>query len=399
MKSKTLSSPKRPLSPITQPLTTAFPYFSPAQRKQILKSTESMLKGEQMLTMGKSVREFERNFAQYCGVQHGIATNSCTSALNVLFRELKLKSGDEVIVPTQTFFANASSVLNTGAKLKLVDVNQDFMLELKTIESAITPYTKVVVIVHFAGLISPDIFKIKALCKQKGIYLIEDCSHAHGAIAQDRDDKLHKAGSIGDAGVFSFFSTKILTCGEGGMIVCNDRHLSQSCRARANRGLDPESKGEHFICLGENYRMAEFNAILGLCALENLESNLEHRNKIAQAYRHKLRDLEQKGILSFQVIPQGFRHSFWRFIVFLHTHDPKDIIQKLKALNIHADAPYHPLLHKQPLLESHPDSVEFMPSDPSHLATPQNHISLPIHTLITLKNVSYITNALKETLQ
>lgn len=394
MNHTTPHSSKHPLIP-TQPLTTAFPYFSRAQRKQILKYTESMLRGKEMLTMGRAVREFEEKFAQYCGVRHGIATNSCTSALNIVFKELKLKDKDEVIVPTQTFFANASSVLNAGAKLKLVDVNQDFMLELKTIESAVTPHTKAIVIVHFAGLISPDIFKIKALCKQKGISLIEDCSHAHGAIAQDNDGKFHKAGSIGDISVFSFFSTKILTCGEGGIILCNNTSFGNACRARANRGLDPESKGEHFIYLGENYRMAEFNAVLGLSGLQALESKLAYRNKLATNYKIKLRHLENKGIISFQATPQGFRHSFWRFIVFLHAHNPKIIIKKLKALNIHADAPYKPLLHKQPLIES----LEYTAFTPSKAPTPQNHISLPMHDAIKLKDTTYIAQSLKEVLQ
>ncbi|BAM32051.1 DegT/DnrJ/EryC1/StrS family aminotransferase [Helicobacter cinaedi] len=372
----------------------AYPYFSRTQRKEILKCTQSILKGEEMLTMGNAVREFEAGFAAYCGTKYAIATNSCTSALNVVLRELGLGAKDEVIVPTQTFFANASSVLNSGAKLQLVETDKDFMLTSEIVESAITPHTKAVVLVHFAGLITQDIFKIKALCKKHTITLIEDCSHAHGAIAVDSKGRAYKAGNIGDISVFSFFSTKILTCGEGGMIMCNDKDFADKCRARANRGLDSKAQGEHFISLGENYRMAEFNAILGLVGLESLEANLAYRNKLATLYKDCLSILSQKNLISFQVIPNGFRHSFWRFIVFLTNHTPQSVIQNLKAHHIYADAPYQPLLHKQPLLQKLHNKVAI----PLHSTTPQNHISLPMHLSIKAGDVKFISKKLKEIL-
>lgn len=370
----------------------AFPYFSHTQIKEILKHTQAMLKGQEMLTMGNAVREFESQFANYCGAKYGIATNSCTSALGVVFKELMLGQDDEVIVPTQTFFANASSVLNSGARLKLVETDEDFMLTCKIIESAITKHTKAVVIVHFAGLITQDIFAIKALCKKHKITLIEDCSHAHGAIAIDSKGRAYKAGNIGDIGVFSFFSTKILTCGEGGMIVCNDKEFALKCRARANRGLDSQSKEECFISLGENYRMAEFNAILGLVGLESLEKNIIHRNTLATLYKDSLRS--QHNLISFQNPQNGFRHSYWRFIVFLTQHSPQSVIKKLKSHNIYADAPYQPLLHKQPLLQT----LHKITTPTTRATTPQNHISLPMHLGIKATDVRFISKKLKEIL-
>lgn len=372
----------------------ACPYFSPTQRKEILRRTQAILTGKEMLTMGNSVREFEKRFATYCGAKYGIATNSCTSALGVVFKELMLEKNDEVIVPTQTFFANASSVLNSGAKLRLVDTDKDFMLTLNIIESAITKHTKAIVIVHFAGLITQDIFKIKSLCEKHNITLIEDCSHAHGAIAIDSQGKAYKAGNIGDIGVFSFFSTKILTCGEGGMIVCNNKEFAYKCKARANRGLDSQSQFEHFVSLGENYRMTEFNAILGLVGLESLEANLAYRNKLATLYKDSLHTLSQKNLISFQSISNGFRHSFWRFIIFLTNHSPQSVIHHLKKYNIYADAPYQPLLHKQPLLHGIKNKVIF----PLTSTTPQNHISLPIHLAIKASDVRFISKKLKEIL-
>lgn len=376
--------------------TSALPHFTPAQIKQILARTRAMLKGEEHLSEGRSVREFEERFARYVGRQYAIATSSCTAALEIIFTQLGLNA-QEVLLPTQTFFANASSLLRTGANICLLDTDKDFMLTRASIESALTPATKALVVVHFAGLISPDIFAIKALCQQRGILLIEDCSHAHGAIALDSKGCAHKAGSIGDIGVFSFFSTKILTCGEGGMIVCNDKKLALACRARANRGIDSAQKGEHFTCLSCNHRMASFSAIMGLAGLEALESNLAYRNALASEYRKRLQALEKRGIVRFQAVPRGFRHSYWRFILFLNTHKSKPILSALKAQGIHADAPYNPLLHKQPLLELGELAyrVRFVKGAQP---TPHNHISLPLHCALTLRDVRFIAQTLKEAL-
>ncbi|RDU60697.1 DegT/DnrJ/EryC1/StrS family aminotransferase [Helicobacter marmotae] len=372
----------------------AMPYFSQRQIMQILSQTRAMLKGADKLSMGEHVRAFEEAFALYCGVRQGIATSSCSCALDVVFKALKLQAGDEVIVPTQTFFANASSVLLNGITLRLVGVNKDFMLTQELIESALTPQVKAIVIVHFAGLISPDIFHIANLAKQRQITLIEDCSHAHGAIAIDTKGVAHKAGSIGDVGVFSFYSTKILTTGEGGMIMSNHKTFINTCRAIANRGLKPQSVIEDFTTLGNNYRMPSFSAILGLAGLEHLEKALDKRERLTLAYKRHLRALIDNGTLRFQAIPKGFRHSFWRCIVFLHKHKASAILTALKSKQIHADAPYKPLLHKQPFLQHHP----LVCATPSCEEVEQNHISLPLHEGLTLKDIAFISNTLKEVL-
>lgn len=376
--------------------TSAMPYFTHLQMRQILKHTHKMLKGEEHLSQGKSVSEFEEKFAHYCGVKYAIATSSCTAALEIIFAQLGLSQNDEVLVPTQTFFANASSVLRLGAKLRLMEVDEHFMLTKQHIQSALTPHTKALVIVHFAGLISPDIFEIKALCKQKGIVLIEDCSHAHGALARDSKGREYKAGSIGDVAAFSFFSTKILTCGEGGMIVSNDKDFAFACRARANRGIDSQHSGEHFISLSSNHRMASFNAIMGLVGLEALESNLTYRNKLAHTYMKQLQSLHTSGVVSFQSVPEGFYHSYWRFIVFLHKHKKTRILNMLREHHIYADAPYEPLLHKQKLLCLSPykERVSLALGKP----TPNNHISLPLHCALKIGDVRFIAQKLKEAL-
>lgn len=370
--------------------TTAFPFFPPKEIEWILKETQLILSGEKMLSMGENVRKFEENFSAYCNRKYGIVTNSCTSALNIVLRSLKLSEDDEVIVPTQTFFANLSSIVNSRAKPVFCDTDENFLMSFDDLEKKITPNTKAIIVVHFAGAISKDIFKIKELCHRLGITLIEDCAHAHGAYATDSNGKIHRAGSIGDIGCFSFFSTKIMTTGEGGMIVCDNKERSLIFRSLANRGLNPLNKIEEFNQYGENFRLSEFNATLGLSQLRCLEDFIDHRNQIAQIYKVELEEL--KHLLRFQEVSSGYRHSYWRFIVFLKKHNPKNIIEKLAKKEICADAPYSPLLHQQPILSNRS-------SCPKAEELSKTHISLPIHMKITLEDAKKIAKELKSILQ
>ncbi|WP_305862892.1 DegT/DnrJ/EryC1/StrS family aminotransferase [Helicobacter cholecystus] len=366
--------------------TTAFPFFPKKEIEWILNETRLILEGEKMLSMGENVKKFENEFAKYCGRNFAIVTNSCTSALGLVLRSLKLSSNDEVIVPTQTFFSDLSSIVNAGAKPVFCDTDDQFLLSYSDLEKKITPQTKAVIVVHFSGAISQDIFKIKQLCQNKNIVLIEDCAHAHGAYATHYNHRIYKAGSIGDFGCFSFFSTKIMTTGEGGMIVCDDEKHSLILTSMANRGLNPLCKEEEFIYYGENFRLSEFQATLGLSQLHCLEDFLTHRNQIAQVYKTELYDL--KDLIRFQEVPKTYRHAYWRFIVFLKTHQSKFIINELSKYGICADAPYSPLLHQQQIL-----AAKFL--CPKAEALAKTHISLPIHMKITLDDAKHIAKILK----
>lgn len=365
----------------------ALPYFPENEIEAILEQTKMMLGGGAMLSMGENVSEFEQSFALYCGVDFGIATNSCTSALSSVFKVLEFKKDDEVILPAQTFFANLSSVVNAGAKPIFCDTDCNFLLSFESLKQNISPKTKAVVIVYFCGAISQDIFKIRDFCKENKIFLIEDCAHAHGAQAIDEEGNIHKAGSIGDVGCFSFFSTKIMTTGEGGMILCKDEKLAYILRSYANRGLDPKSKIEHFIHYGENFRMSEFCGFLGKSQLRCLDSFLTHRNKIACIYKKALKGFD----LAFQEVPDGFLHSYWRFIIFLRNFPKESIIEELRKHHIPAEAPYNPLLHKHNILNT---SLQC----PNAEKLAKSHISLPMHLGITEEDALFIASTLKKIL-
>ena len=157
--------------------------------------------------------------------------------------------------------------------------------------------------------------------------------------------------------------------GEGGIILCDREQDSLTLRALANRGLNPLAKAEEFIHYGENFRLTELQATLGLSQLRCLEDFLAHRNHIASIYKEELKGLE--SALRFQEVGEGFRHAYWRFLIFLKIHDAARIRALLAESNIIADAPYNPLLHKQPLFNAPPHQV--FAHKPARYAPPTSH--------------------------
>jgi len=366
---------------------TVFPYFPKDDIDKIIIEIREVLEGNKLLTMGENVLSFEKEFSAFCGTKFAIATSSCSNALEISLRCLNLSDDDEVIVPVQTFIATGSSVLKAGGKIIFCDVDDNFQLDFESLKKTITGKTKAVIIVHFAGLISRDIFRIRAYLQERGIILIEDCAHAHGATIDGV-----KAGNIGDFGCFSFYSTKIITAGEGGMITTNNSEYYEVCASIRSRGMDVTRSSEVFIRLGSNYRVTEIQGIMGRSQLARLPEFLEHRNKIANIYRIELNELADNGKLRFQNYAGDYYHSYWRFIVFLDEMFNRDEIQKkMSEKKIKVDAPYSPLLHMQPVFGS---NLTF--NNAERLS--KTHVSLPMHMLISEEDAHYIANVFKDCL-
>ena len=365
---------------------TAFPYFPEEDIDNILVEVREILIGNKMLTMGDYVKQFEEDFARYCGTKYAIATNSCTSALEISLASLNLKPDDEVIVPVQTFIATGSAVLKAGANIVFCDVDEDFLLDFESLQKVITNKTKAVILVHFAGLISPDILKIKEFLDKHNIKLIEDSAHAHGAMMNGK-----KSGSFGDFGCFSFYSTKIMTTGEGGMITTDSLEFYEKCASLRSRGMDINYKGELFVNLGSNHRVTEIQGLLGCFQLKRLEYFVAHRNEIAKIYITSLQSLIDKGVIRIQhPSSDEHRHAYWRFLVFINKKYNRDCVKKkMNDRGIRVDAPYFPLLHQQPLFNYN-----------QHLSKAEElnelHLSLPIHMKISVEDAKYIANQLKE---
>lgn len=369
---------------------TAAPYFPEEDIQEIADKIIDILRGNGMLTMGEYVAKFEKKFADYIGCSYAIATNSCTSALEICLNAIGVNEADEVIVPVQTFFATGSSIATCGATPVFCEIDENFLICFEDLKKKITLKTKAVIIVHFAGLIHQDIFEIRDYLKERNIYLIEDAAHAHGA----RINGI-QAGNIGDFGCYSFYSTKIITTGEGGMITTNNLEFYEKCNSLRNRGLDVNAPNEIFNNIGSNRRFTELQAILGLYQLKRLELFVEHRNRLAEIYKKKLNLLHAAGKIKFQVVSDNIRHSYWRFVVFLSENIDRELVKQKMANNgIKIDSPYYPLLHLQPIFKKIYNSKEGLLPYAEKLT--KQHICLPIHLKIELQDAEFIATSLEE---
>lgn len=369
---------------------TAFPYFPKSDINEMLDMFRVILSGDRLLTMGDNVLDFEKRFAKYVGSKYAIATNSGTSALEIALKAIGIKNGDEIIVPAQTFIATGSSVVSTGGRPVFCEADENFLLDFTDLKKRITDRTRAVIIVHFAGLIHPRIFEIKKYLAEKNICLVEDAAHAHGAKIRETF-----AGNIGDIGCFSFYSTKIMTTGEGGMITVNNGGMYNTCSSLRNRGLNLKADNEIFSNVGSNRRLTEFQAILGIYQLKRLEEFLNHRNRIADIYKTILSPLEKKGLMYFQVYAEYIRHAYWRFLVFLKDTEITcdEIKNRMEKLGIKIDSPYSPLLHLQPVFKKMYGIKEGLLKKTENLA--RRHFCLPIHLMIKDNDAKYIADAVK----
>ena len=369
---------------------TAYPFFEEDDILEILSKTKKFLEGDGMLSMGKNVQEFENNFSSYIGCTGSVATNSCTGALEIALLALDIGPGDEVIIPVQTFIATGSSVLRTGAKPVFCEINENFLLDFKSLKDKITDATKSVILVHYAGLLHEEIEEIKSYLEKRNIFLIEDAAHAPGASMNNK-----RAGNFGDISCFSFFSTKNMTTGEGGMITTNNRELLKRCSSIRNRGLDLESDVEIFNTLGGNYRMTEFQALLGIYQLKRLKKINDHRNKIAEIYFNNLQECQEKGLLQFPEIHEKIEHAFWKFWVRVRDGiDRNEIKNYLAKKSIASDWAYSPLLHLQPLFKKLLNSSEVNMQRSEKLAS--MHICLPIHNMISEDDAEFIAKSMAD---
>jgi perosamine synthetase len=370
---------------------TASPFFKEEDIDHVLRETRRILSGEGLLSMGKNVDEFENLFSKYTGTKGAVATNSCTSALEIALMSIGISHGDEVIIPVQTFIATGSAVLRVGGVPVFCDVNHNYLLDFKSLKDAITKSTKAVILVHFSGLLHEEINEIKNYLEERNIYLIEDAAHAPGASINNK-----KAGTFGDLSCFSFFSTKNMTTGEGGMITSDNSDLLKKCSSIRNRGIDTDNEFESFIRLGGNYRMTEFQALLGKVQLNRLDEINHKRNEIANIYIKNLNSCFEKGLIEYPIVKDGIYHSYWRFWIRLKEGiDRKCIKDSLKNESISSDWAYDPLLHLQPLFKDNSNkSNSFSKSE--ELAS--RHICIPIHTQIEKEDAEFISSTLSKIL-
>lgn len=363
----------------------AKPFFGNEDIQGVLKDIEDTLKTG-ILTLGPNVERFEVLFAEYIGVKHAIAVNSGTSALEIALRYFDVKDR-EVIVPTNSFVASANTVIFAGGRPVLADIKPDTLcIDPDDARQRITSKIKGIMVVHLAGLICPQMKELKGICRSYGLFLIEDAAQAHGATIDG-----NKAGSLGDAGCFSFFPTKPMTTGEGGIITTNDDKLARFARSVRNHGKE----GDLHVQLGYNWRMSEVNAILGIYQLKRLEEYIERRNEVARKYTDRLARI---GGITPIPVPSNFRHSYYKYPIIL----PKSVdVAKLgKALEekygIATGALYNPPIHLQPLYRQLFGYKEGMLPVAEDVLT--RELCLPLFVGLGDEEIDYIVNSVEKEL-
>ena len=245
--------------------------ISEEEKKAVMKVMESQLLSS---LAGNVVENFEKEFAEYIGVKHAIAVNSGTAALHISIASLDIGPGDEVIIPPYTFIATASSILHNNAIPIFADIdNQSYTLDPESVKKKISNKTRAIIPVHLAG-ITADMGPLLDIAKENNLHIIEDACQSHGAKYNGK-----KVGSIGDLGTFSFYPSKNMTTGEGGIVTTNSSKLARQCRLLRHHG---EPYWYAYNRLGWNYRMTEIQGALGRVQLKKLDEYIRIRNENAQ---------------------------------------------------------------------------------------------------------------------
>ena len=298
--------------------------------------------------MGPKTIRFENNFSEYIGVNKSIAVSSWTAAGHLTLEAFGLKAGDEVIVPTMTFPATAEIVCYFGAKPVFVDVEEDTLnMSIEALEKAITPKTKVVIPVHYAG--QPcDLDEIHAIARKYNLKVLEDAAHALPALYKGK-----KIGTISEVTCFSFYATKTLSTGEGGMICTNDEEIAERCTIMRLHGINrdawkryTESGSWYYevVAPGYKYNFTDLQASLGLPQLKKVDTMWESRKKIAAKYTEALKDLDTIQLLTLKPDRESSLHLF---PIRLHldrlNKNRAQLINELRNLNIGVGVHFMPV--------------------------------------------------------
>jgi perosamine synthetase len=336
---------------------------------------------------GKYVERFETAFAEFCGVRHGVSCTNGTVALHLALLALGIVPGDEVIVPTLTFVASANAVRYCGATPVFVDCEPEtWNMDPDLIEARITPRTKAIIVVHLYGH-PVDMDAITSLARRFNLFVVEDAAEAHGAIYKDR-----MVGSMGHMATFSFFGNKVISTGEGGMIVTNDGGLANTMRQLKDQGMDP-SRRYWFPVVGYNYRMTNVTAAIGLAQVEKIEWHIQRRIQVARWYQENLRAVPG---LSWQVEQPHTRHVFQFFTILLDADSPvgrDEVIAHLHSRNIEGRPVVFPI-HTLPPYRDQARSQSF----PVAERIASHGINLPTFAGLNRADVDYVCECLAECL-
>jgi len=332
---------------------------------------------------GPMAKEFEEEFTRFFKAKHGVAVNSGTAALQLAIWVAGIEADDEVIVPSFTFISSAEAVALNRAKPVFVDIDpKTYNVDPREIEGTITEKTKAIMPVDLYGL-PPDMDEIKKIAEKHGLVVVEDAAQAHGASYRGKSP-----GYLADLTCWSFYASKNMTTGEGGMITTNNDEHAKVLRAIRSHG---ETEEYVSTMLGHNYRMPEIEAAIGIAQLRKLPTFIQRRRRNAELLTEKLSDIEQ---LVLPTEPRGCRHSWYLYTVRIRRGDAKvrdKIIEGLREKGVGATIYYHTPIHQMPYYQQF---GRYRLPVTERIA--QQVLSLPIHPGVTVKEIDYIAKSVKQ---
>jgi dTDP-4-amino-4,6-dideoxygalactose transaminase len=349
---------------------------------------------------GPRVARFESEFRDYAGAEHAVALNSCTAGLHLAMTGLGLGPDDEVIVPAMTFAATANAVVHAGGRPVLAEVDRDTMcLTPEAVEAKLTPRTRAIMPVHFAGR-PCEIEAIVALARQAGLAVVEDCAHAIETLVNGRH-----AGTFGDFGVFSFYVTKNVVTGEGGMVVTSDEAAAARIKTLALHGLSADAwsrfsdegyKHYEVVEPGFKYNMMDLQAALGVHQLARAEANLQRRQEIWHRYDEAFADLPLRTPVAEQPGTRHARHLYTVLLDLEHLRRTRDeVLLDLHRQNIGTGVHYR-ALHLHPYYR---DTGDHRRGDfPNAEWISDRTVSLPLSPKLTDEDVEDVIEAVRSAL-
>jgi dTDP-4-amino-4,6-dideoxygalactose transaminase len=350
------------------------------------------------LTTGPRVREFEAKFARYTGATHAVAVSSCTAALHLALSAIGVGEGDEVIVPTMTFASSGNAVLYLKARPVLVDCGPGtFHIDPQQIERAITPRTRAILPVHYAGY-SCDMDAILAIAQRHGLKVVEDAAHA---LPSRYNGKM--IGTIGDITCFSFYATKTMTTGEGGMLTTENFDFAERMRRLSLHGISKDAWKRYtaegtwrydILETGYKYNMTDLVASIGIAQLAKCEAMCARRCSIAERYNQALASLEAYEVPE---IPADSVHAWHLYVLQVNpsalTIDRNRVVEELKSRGIGTSVHFIPL-HLHTLYQEH---LGYRRGDfPNDEERFERAISLPIYPGMTADDSGRVIEALRD---
>ena len=348
------------------------------------------------LSMGNKTIEFEEKFSKYVGSKYAVATNSCTSALFLSLKILGIKEGDEVITTPFTFASTANTIVHCGAKPIFADIDEKtYNINPKNIKEKISDKTKAIIVVHYAGQ-PAEMMKIEGISKKYQLEIVEDAAHAAGSCYEGGN----RVGALGNLACFSFYATKPMTTGEGGMITLDNEDLTEKLRILRLHGMSRDAWRRYtekntwyyeLIDAGYKCNTTDINATIGLEQLKKLDKMNEKRGKIAEFYDENFKDLD----VTLPYTNPKVKSSFHLYPVRLLNYNRNKFINEMAKRDIGTSVHFIPL-H---LMRYYQKTFGYKRGDfPIAEGVYKNIVSLPIYPQLTSKQFDYIVFSIRDIL-